>query len=50
MEQMKEQGKNSPDQTNGQETGKLQETFLSEKDFRVIIVKICKILEIEWKK
>ena len=45
MLQMKEQGKNPPDQTNEQEIGNLPE-----KEFRVMIVKMIKILEIEWKK
>ena len=42
---MKEQSKNPPDQTNEQEIGNLPE-----KEFRVMIVKMIKILEIEWKK
>ena len=42
---MKEQDKNPPDQTNEEEVGSLPE-----KEFRVIIVKISKILEIEWRK
>ena len=42
---MKEQGKNPPDQINEEEIGSL-----SEKEFRVMIVKIFKILEIEWRK
>ena len=42
---MKEQGKNPPDQTNEEEIGSLPE-----KEFRVMIVKISKILEIEWRK
>ena len=42
---MKEQGKNTPDQTNEEEIGSLPE-----KEFRVMIVKIPKILEIEWRK
>ena len=41
---MKEQGKNSPDQTNEEEIGSVPE-----KEFRVMIVKISKILEIEWR-
>ena len=45
MQQMKEQGKNPPDQTNEEEIGSLPE-----KEFRVMIVKISKILEIEWRK
>ena len=40
---MKEQGKNPPDQTNEEEIGSLPE-----KEFRVMIVKISKILE--WRK
>ena len=42
---MKEQGKNPADQTNEEEIGSLPE-----KEFRVMIVKISKILEIEWRK
>ena len=42
---MKEQGKNPPDQTNEEELGSLPE-----KEFRVIIVKISKTLEVEWRK
>ena len=42
---MKEPGKNPPDQTNEEEIGSL-----SEKEFRVMIVKIPKILEIAWRK
>ena len=42
---MKEQSKNSPDQANEEEIGSLPE-----KEFRVMIVKISKILEIEWRK
>ena len=42
---MKEQGKNPPDQTNEEEIGSLPE-----KEFRVMIVKISKILEIECRK
>ena len=45
MQQMKEQGKNPPDQTNEEEIGSLPE-----KEFRVMIGKISKILEIEWRK
>ena len=45
MQQMKEQSKNPPDQTNEEEIGSLPE-----KEFRVMIVKISKILEIEWRK
>ena len=42
---MKEQGKNQPDITNEEEIGSLPE-----KEFRIMIVKISKILEIEWRK
>ena len=42
---MKEQGKNPPDLTNGEEIGSLPE-----KEFRIMIVKMSKILEIEWRK
>ena len=35
IQQLKEQGKNSPDQTNEEETGSLPE-----KEFRVMIVKM----------
>ena len=45
MVQMKEQGKNSKDQTNKKEMGKL-----FEREFRITIVKISKTLKIEWKK
>ena len=45
MQQMKEQGKNPPDQTNEEEIGSLPE-----KEFRVKIVKMIHILEIEWRK
>ena len=45
MQQMKEQSKNPPDQTNEEEIGSLPE-----KEFRVMIGKISKILEIEWRK
>ena len=45
MQQMSEQGKNPPDQTNEEEIGSLPE-----KEFRVMIVNISKILEIEWRK
>ena len=45
MQQMKEQGKTPPDQTNEEEI-----SSLPEKEFRVMIVKISKILEIEWRK
>ena len=44
-QQMKEEGKNPPDQTNEEEIGSLPE-----KEFRVMIVKISNILEIEWRK
>ena len=43
-QQMKEQGKNPPDQTNEEEIGSLPE-----KEFRIIRVKISNILEIEWR-
>ena len=42
---MKEQGKHPPDQTNEKEIGSLPE-----KKFRVMIVKMIQILEIEWRK
>ena len=42
---MKEQGKNPSDQTNEEEIGSLPE-----KEFRVMIVKMTKILEIKWRK
>ena len=42
---MKEQSKNTPDQKNEEEIGSLPE-----KEFRVMIVKISKILEIERRK
>ena len=42
---MNERGENSPDQTNEEETDSLPE-----KKLRVMIVKISKILEIEWGK
>ena len=42
---MKEQGKNPPELTNEEEIGSLPE-----KEFRVMIVKISKILEIESRK
>ena len=42
---MKEQSKNPPDQTNEEEIGSLPE-----KEFRGMIVKISKFLEIEWRK
>ena len=41
---MKEQGKNPPDQTNEEEKGNLPE-----KEFRVMIIKIIQILEMEWR-
>ena len=44
-QQIKEEGKNPPDQTNEEEIGSLPE-----KEFRVMIVKISNILEIEWRK
>ena len=42
---MKEQGKNPPDETNDEEI-----VSVPEKEFRVMIVKVSKILEIEWRK
>ena len=39
MQQMKEQGKNPPDQTNEEEIGRLPE-----KEFRVMIVKMIQYL------
>ena len=45
IQQMKVQGKNPPNQTNEEEIGSLPE-----KEFRVMIVKWSKILEIEWRK
>ena len=45
MQQMKEQGKNPPHQTNEDEIGSLPE-----KELRIIIIKISKILEKEWRK
>ena len=45
MQQMKEQGKYPPDQTNEEEIGSLPE-----KNFRVEIVKMIEKLEIEWRK
>ena len=42
MQQMKDQGKNPPDQKNDEEIGSLPE-----KEFRIMVVKISKILEIE---
>ena len=44
-QQMKEQGKNPPDQTNEDEIGSLPE-----KEFRVMIVKMIQMLEIQWRK
>ena len=44
-QQMKEQGKNPPDQTNEEEIGSLPE-----KELRVMIVKMIQNLEIEWRK
>ena len=44
-QQMKEQGKNPPDQTNEEEIGSLPE-----KQFRVMRVKMNQILELEWRK
>ena len=43
-QQMKEQGKNPPDQTNVEEIGSLPE-----KEFSVMRVKMIQILEIEWR-
>ena len=45
MQHIKEQGKKAPDQTNEEEIGSLPE-----KEFRVMIVKISKLLEIIWRK
>ena len=42
---MKEQSKNPSEQTNVEEIGSLPE-----KEFRVMIVKMIQILEIEWRK
>ena len=42
---MKEQGKNPPEQTNEEEIGSLPE-----KEFRVMLERWSKILEIEWRK
>ena len=42
---MREQSKNIPHQTNEEEIGSLPE-----KEFKVMIVKMIKILEIEWRK
>ena len=44
-QQMKEQDKNPPDQTNEEEIGSLPE-----KEFRVMIIKMSQIMEIEWRK
>ena len=44
-QQMKEQGKNPPDQTNEEEIDSLPE-----KEFRAMIVEMIKILETEWRK
>ena len=44
-QQMKEQGKTPPDQTNEEEIGSL-----TEKEFRVMIVKMIQTLEIERRK
>ena len=44
-QKMKKQGKNPPDQTNEEEIGSLPE-----KEFRVMIVKVSKLLEIEWRR
>ena len=45
MQQMKEQSKNPPYQTNEEEIGSLPE-----KEFSLMTVKMIKILEIEWRK
>ena len=45
MQEMKEQGKNPPDQTNKEEIGSLPE-----KEFRVMIVNTIQNLEIECRK
>ena len=45
MQQMKKQGKSPPDQTKEEDIGSLPE-----KEFRVMIVKMIQILEIEWRK
>ena len=42
---MKQQCKNPPDQTNVEEIGSL-----TENEFRVMIVKMINILEIEWRR
>ena len=44
-QQMKEQGKNPPDQTNEEEI-----RSLPEKEFRIMIVNMSQNLEIEWRK
>ena len=44
-QQMKQQCKNPPDQTNVEEIGSL-----TENEFRVMIVKMINILEIEWRR
>ena len=44
-QQMKEQGKNTPGQTNEEEIGSLPE-----KEFRVMIVRMIQNLGIEWRK
>ena len=44
MQQMKDQSKNSQGQTNEEEIGSLRE-----KELRVLILKACKIMEIEWR-
>ena len=45
MQQMKEKGKNPPDQTNEEEIGSLPE-----KEFRVMIAKMIQNLGIRWRK
>ena len=44
-EQMKEQGKNPPEQTNEEEIGSLPE-----KEFRIMIVKMIQNLGKKWRK
>ena len=44
-EQMKEQDKNPPGQTNEEETGSPPE-----KEFRIMTIKMIQIFEIEWRK
>ena len=44
-QQVKDQGQNTPDLTNEEEIGSLPE-----KEFRIMIVKVFKILEIDWRK